>query len=196
MEKNEQKLNSNLLRNILSYLPLNMIATKYITLNKKLNKLMKISSLEVNKETNYELLGTSNMNKVYCEYDLDEIKKENNKQNVELVNMHFTIQSKDQGWASVNESSSWVELYIREKNDNKILKCIKIAENFREKDYKKTEVNLKEQMKKIEYNKLLKEFNGKNLIIQIVARSMYPGWECYIGKCIAKFQFFSIDLGN
>lgn len=192
-----QKINSNLIRNIISYLPLNLIATKCLTLNKKLYKLMKVSSLEVKKETKYELKGEQNMNKVYCEYDLDQIKAENNnKENLHFVNLHLIIQSKDQGWASVNQSSSWVELNIIDKNDKTILLCMTIVQNFKEKSYKKSEFNLKKRMHKVHYDQLLNQLNGKNLIIQVVARAMYPGWECHVKECSAKLQFFKIDLGD
>lgn len=201
-EKNEinkplsNKLPYFILLNIFSYIDLNTnIKKEYFFLDKKLFKLFKFKKIEVEINNNHEIGGTYDMNVIYCEYDLDYIANENKTGKTGILNIELEIESHDQGWASVTCSSSWVEMnIIDKKNPDNILQNFRLFENFRISDYKNYKINLKNLLNSAKFNEILKVIRNEDCKIQIVARSMYPGWECYVKKCNAKFIFLKLDI--
>jgi len=196
MNKNPNQLNIFLIKNILTYLEPIKVINSCLFLNKAINKLFHFKIFEKEIKTEYLLRGKENMNEIYVEYDIDNILEKTKITNEMISNIEFELESKDQGWAWFNDSNSWIELKIIEKTNDKlkekILGVYELVRNFKETDYKKTKISL------INFSP-----NGKliiNLIrmnkckIQIVARSKYPGWLCYIRLVKTKFSFFDIDL--
>ena len=85
---------------------------------------------------------------------------------------------------------------IIDKNKDKTLKTIRIINNnYKERNYKTTKLTLKDTRIMSKFN-VIREIRDKNCKIQIVARSAYPGWQCFVREVTAKIQFFSIDLGK
>lgn len=189
------KLNNFLVRNIISYVEPKVIVNKLMFLNKALYKLLDLKCKQATIEFNYLLSGRQDMNDLYCSFDLNDMTKDSDVTNRNLLSIEFLIESKDQGWASVNCSSSWVELKLFKKgNDNHPLAHTNLVFNFKEQNYKSTIIKFNaadENMKKI----IDKIKETDDCVMKIFARSMYPGWVCYIRKVKAKFSFFDINLG-
>lgn len=193
-EYNNRHLSIYLIKNIFSYIDKKTLFQKnYITLNKQLFGLFNLKAIQIKKESNHSIGGSQDMNTVYSEYDLDQICSENKVGKNTLKNIFFEIESKDQGWASVRESSSFVILRIVDKENKKtVLKQKIIVKNFKEQNFKNTKIDLKQLLRE-EFNDYLNDLSNKNTLLQIVGKSEFPGWLCYIRKCNAKFNLLSID---
>lgn len=191
---NNRHISIYLIKNIFSYIDKKTLFKKdYLHLNKQLFSLFNLKAIQIKIDHNHEIGGSQWMDTVYCEFDLEQICKEKNVLKNTLKNAFFEIESKDQGWASVNESSSFVILRIVDKNvKSKVYKNRIIVKNFREQNYKKTKIDLKEILKD-EFNDYMNDLKNKDSLLQIVGKADYPGWLCYIRKCNAEFNLLSID---
>ncbi len=202
---NNRKISTFLIKNILSYIDQKTILNKrYNGLNKKISNLFNLRGKKIEITHNHEIGGEQNMNKLYCEIDLEKI---NNSEKIliegkfekkHLRNIIFEIESKDQGWASVNCSSSYVDLRmctrpnIQNNNNSEIIKNTNLVKNFKQNSYKNTIINLNLNLKN-EKKEYLDLFINKNCLMQIVGRSLYPGWLCFIRKCKITLIFIAIE---
>ncbi len=183
-----------LIKNIFSYIDKKtLFEKKYMQLNKQLYSLFNLKAIQIKIENNHIIGGEQDMDTVYSEYNTEQICKENNIGKNTLKNIFFEIESKDQGWASVNESSSFVILRIVDKEDkSKFYKNQIVIKNFKEQNYKNTKIDLQKLLKN-EFKDYIDCLINKDCLLQIVGKSLYPGWLCYIRKCNAKFNLLSID---
>lgn len=117
-------------------------------------------------ERNEMLHGKENMNVKYIQTDL----KENI---VEVKEIEVVGLTKDQGWASVSGSSSWIELAVVNEEGHEITERKKIFENFKLKEFKRWETKINDQ-------EILKALTKKGAQIAVYARSQYPGWICEV----------------
>jgi hypothetical protein len=191
---NNRNISIYLIKNIFSFIDKQTIFNKkYLYLNKQLFGLFNLKAIQVKIDNTHEIGGTDWMDTVYCEYDFEQICKEKSIGKNTLKNIFFEIESKDQGWASVNESSSFVILRIVEKANIKIvLKSRILIKNFAEPSFKQTNINLKVLLKD-EFKDYVDLLTNKDSLLQIVGKSEYPGWLCYIRKCNAKLNLLDIN---
>lgn len=194
--KNPKNISIFLIKNIMTYIEPRFIIKNCLFLNKAIHKLFQFRILEKNIKTEYLMKGKQDMNEIYVEYDIGALLKKSNINNELLLNIEFEIESKDQGWACLNNSNSWIELKIIEKNSDKKtgreLGIYDLVKNFKESDYKNTTISLNNFSPN--GNFILDLIKKHSCIIQIIARSMYPGWLCYVRKVNARFTFFEINL--
>lgn len=186
-----------MIKNILSYLEPRNILKNCLFLNKSINKLFQFKILNKIILHDYELKGKQNMDTIYCEYNIETLLADGlTINNPIILDVEFEIESKDQGWATLNISNSWVELRLIEKNkeNNKrsAFAYYDLVRNYKDEDYKLTKISLLDFRQNGRY--ILESLRNKNCIIQIVARSEYPGSLCYIRRVNAKFSFFEINL--
>jgi hypothetical protein len=181
------------------HLPLHIIDTifvyfndteyrKALLINKKLNQLMnnKIVKRITSFSHDKTIGGKQNMNEVYCELSLSEYVLSDADA---LKKVRIKFETKDQGWASVNCSSSWVLLRFIDNNpENQVIEFT-LTQNFKEKDYKKVELVIDSKNKAEMFN----YFKDRDLKMQLVARSMYPGWECYLRDVDIEFLNYKIN---
>jgi hypothetical protein len=185
-----------LIKNIMTYIEPRLIIKNCLFLNKAIHKLFQFKILEKNIKTEYLMKGKQDMNEIYVEYDIEIMLEKSNINNQMLLNIEFEIESKDQGWACLNNSNSWIELKIIEKNSEKKhgkeLGIYDLVKNFKESDYKNTKISLNHFSPN--GNFILDFIKKHKCFIQIIARSMYPGWLCYVRRVNASFTFFEINL--
>ena len=143
--------------------------------NKVFKKLNKFSLKKLFVENKLELQGRDNMNVTYLSLKLP-------KNFFAPLDMKVKVVTKDQGWASANYSSSWIDLQIyKEENPENIIHSQKFVENYREKSYKKKETVFNfEKKNDVNLNEKLQESLTPEGIICIKARSEYSGWECHV----------------
>ena len=120
--KDNKNLSIFLIKNILTYMEPKFIIKNCLFLNKAIHTLFQFKIFEKNIKTEYLLKGRQEMNEIYVEYDIDQILRKTNLTNEMLLNIEFEIESKDQGWACLNNSNSWVELKIIEKVNESAVK--------------------------------------------------------------------------
>jgi hypothetical protein len=179
------------------HLPLHIIDTilvyfndteyrKALLINKKLNQLMnnkivkRIASFSHDKTIGDKL----DMNEVYCELRLSEYVSSDVDA---LKKVRIKFETKDQGWASVNCSSILLR-FIDNNTKNKVIE-ITLAQNFKEKYYKKVQLVI-DSKNKAEMFKYLKD---RDLKMQLVAKSVYPGWQCYLRDVVIEFLNYKIN---
>lgn len=124
--------------------------------------------------SNNALIHGQNLNYVYLSAKLSEMI-----QNYQRI--VISVETRDQGWASVSDSNSFFDLRITDCNNNLLAEKNRIIENYRESDYKMKTFILNRN------DSTLGQFLNSNNNIILVARSQYPGWENYIKS--AKFIF-------
>lgn len=192
-EYNCIRLNNNLLHNILTYIEPTTLVEDYLMLNKSLFNKFNLKPFKSEKVFQHLIGGRQNMNDLYCKFDLSQITENSKASHKTILNIEFEIESKDQGWASVNMSSSWVELRIvcRDDENNTILTC-DLVRNLVDRDFKNTKIDIN-KLGKIG-RKVIEIIKKENPMLLIYARSMYPGWECYVRKVNARFLFYEIML--
>ena len=175
----------NLTKEIILYLN-NSEIFDCMTLNKNINTYLKnrIHYTKPAFKKEIELRGHDNMNETYCEIELSDYVKEEC-----LKKVDFTILTKDQGWASVNESSSWVEIKFINNEDEK---TFVVTRNFKERDYKTIKIEYNYSSNGIE-SEIFELFKDRRNKVKIVARSMYPGWVCHIKKVLFIFTNFELN---
>ena len=181
-------MNLNLIIPILLYLNDKEILMNALVLNKKINKRLETKIIN---DKNYfkcdkNLPGVQDMNHVYCEFEIKDYYVENCVPEIEII-----VESKDQGWASVSGSSSWIELKFENKLNN-TNKKFTIGKNFKERDFKQHILKLDSNNKGM-FSEILEQFNDVNNTVQVVARSMYSGWVCHVRKAEFFFKYFYID---
>jgi len=181
-------LNTNLIIPIILYMNNVEILMDALVLIKTINS--RLTSRIIKEKKNFFcdklLSGRQDMNEVYCEFDMKDYHIANS-----FPKVNITVETKDQGWASVSASSSWVELRFKNKITNKE-KSFDIGRNFKEKNFKSLKYNLNNKCEGI-LHEIFEQFLDPNNIVQVVARSMYPGWVCYIRRAEFIFKYFKID---
>lgn len=92
------------------------------------------------------------------------------------------VSTRDQGWASVQDSSSFFDLRVVDKNGKLLAEKGRVITNFKNAEYttKTFTLNRNDQQ--------LGEFlHGENTL-QLVVRSEYPGWMNYVKFGEFKFE--------
>ena len=191
---NNRKISIYLIKNIFSFIDKQTLFNKkYLYLNKQLYDLFNLKAIQVKIDNTHEIGGTEWMDTVYCEYDFEQICKEKSIGKNTLKNIFFEIESKDQGQATAYESSSYVILRIVEKaNVKNVLKGTILVKNFKDQSYKQTKIDLKVLLKD-EFKDYFDLLTNKDTLLQIVGKSEYPGWLCFIRKCNAKLNLLDIN---
>ena len=181
-----KKLKTNMLNYLLDFFEYK--ERKHIrNVNKKFRELipMKFSKLFVeNKEM---LNGKEDMTEIYLTMPIPA-------NFLFPIKLKVYVETKDQGWASIGcPSSSWVSLHFyeskEEKDTFKFINKLHITDNFKEKEFKKVEVEY-DFMNENENNSLIKKGTIPNGKICIVAYSRYGGWLCYIKQASLELEYF------
>jgi hypothetical protein len=122
-----------------------------------------------------EYLGGENINEVYLSVNFNEMIQNFDKIEIKVL-------TKDQGWASVDDSSSWFDLRITNPNGEVLAKKDRIIENFKVENYEKKKFKVKRN------DKNLGEFMKDGNRLELVARSQYQGWEIHVEKATIHFD--------
>ncbi len=115
------------------------------------------------------------MNYVYLQAKFSEMKNDYSKITV-------TIETRDQGWASVENSNSYFDLRIVNENGNLLGEISRIIENYKQEEFVRRTYVLKRNGCQHETHMC-----GNN-VLQLVMRSQYPGWENYARFGEIKFE--------
>jgi hypothetical protein len=184
MEKNEDyHLNKFLITNVLTYLEIKDLL-RILPLNKDLHGMISFNKKIADITKEEELLGRQDMNDLYISSNISDHLHKNEK----LLFVHMEIESKDQGWASVNYSSSWVDLIIKDQEDQQ-KDYFNLLQNFKVKDYKKYEIIFNKSKNTDIFNSL----GNTNNKFEIRAISMYPGWTCSIKSAKIKLGILGLN---
>ena len=169
-----KKLSNNVMSYLNDFLDIkDRYKIKYV--NKVFKNLNKFSVKRLFIENKVKLNGTQNMNVTFLCLTLP-------KNFFAALDLKVKVVSKDQGWASADYSSSWVDLqiYKEEKLENLIYRQV-FVENFKEEQFKKTEKVFNfEKKNDVNENELLQNSLSSEGTICIKARSEYPGWVCHV----------------
>jgi hypothetical protein len=125
-------------------------------------------------EENYHLSGHENMNKLYMKSKLPNIQRK-------IIKLKINGATKDQGWASADGSSSWVEIAVVDEHDHELSGRKKIVENYKFTEFRDFKV-------KVDDPEILRLLEGEGNQLAVYARSMYPGWICEISKMRLHFH--------
>ena len=180
------KLNKNLILECIEFnSPFERLSIRLI--NRKFKSLIN-TYLKIHFEENkLPLEGYDNMNVSYLKLVLP--------QNFLFpLEMNIIAKTKDQGWATVNKSSSWVELKffkdILMKNE---IHKLKLVENYKEKDYKTVQKVYDFKNKNLDENKKLLESFVPGGLISLTARSEFPGWKCFMREASIELKYMVLD---
>jgi hypothetical protein len=123
------------------------------------------------------LHGHDNMNQIYFSH---EVKAYDRGRKVKSV--VFEGSSKDQGWASVSDSSSWLEAGVI-INESEVCSRVPLFKNYCLENFKEWET-------KIESEDFMAALSQKGARLVVWARSEYPGWICSVEYCKAKLNYY------
>jgi len=187
------KLKHNVLKYLFEFID---VETRYKIkfINRKFKKANPITIKEnkVKVESIIQLRARANMNDTYLTLSLP-----NNF--LRPLQLNVMVETKDQGWASVPDSNSWVELVIEKKDcgDGDCLDAHKviITKNFKEYYYKKVELKYNFSERSI-LNDKIRESTLPNGSIKIVALSKYLGWLCYMRAAYIELRYLIIIQDN
>lgn len=178
-----------LVKNILVYLDNKKLISECIYLNKYINGLFNITLTYKQFENDKLVHAGQNKSLVHSEFDcIDYIDK-----GEILTQVKITLESKDQGWASAPESSSWVELKFLNKGTGEVNAVIPIAKNYREKCYKTYNIVFTLNQSDEYQTNVMNNFSNLNNKVEVLARCMFPGWECYLKNVKIDFKCLNID---
>jgi len=93
-----------------------------------------------------------------------------------------SVETHDQGWASVPGSESYFDLKIVDKNGTLLAEKSRIIENYSEKQFSKKTYTLNRN------DQQLGSFMVGENMLQLIARSQYPGWQNHVKSGEIKFE--------
>lgn len=94
----------------------------------------------------------------------------------------ITVQTRDQGWATVPGSNSFFDLRIVDKNGNLLAEKKRIIENYQEPQFTNKIFTL------LKNDEVLGSFMVGENSLQLVVRSQYPGWQNFVNYGEIKFE--------
>ena len=125
-------------------------------------------------EKKEKLHGRENMNELYLKTQiLDKI--------LEVEEIEIEGKTKDQGFASVPGSNSWIEAVVVKENGEELVERKTVFENYKFSEWK-------EWKEKIHDHNFLQALKHHGAQIQIYARSKYPGWICEVKEIEVKIK--------
>lgn len=126
----------------------------------------KVYTEKSNKFTSEEYVQGENLNHVYLEVNLNNVPQ--------FHNLHLKVMTRDQGWASVEGSSSYFDVKVLNKNRQVLATKSRIIENYQQGEFveKNHTININDHV-------LGPYLKGDN-ILQLVVRSEYGGWQNYV----------------
>jgi hypothetical protein len=187
-----QQLVKFLIREIIYYLDTITIMTRCLAINKNILNMMNITMEERSFSNNKSLSAYNNAYIVHSSFDISDFLLPGEV----LFDVEFKIESKDQGWASVNESSSWVEMKISgfsQKKDIYIDMVVPLAKNFKEKKFKTINVIYSGHKNSNCDKNIFEKLKNRNNKVEIIARCMYGGWECHINSFKVIFRVLKVN---
>lgn len=133
-----------------------------------------VSAQKSNKFTSQEYVQGQNLNHVYLEVNLNNVPQ--------FQNIYVKVMTRDQGWASVEGSSSYFDVKVLNKNRQVLATKSRIIENYKQNQFaeKNHTININDQV-------LGPYLKGDN-ILQLVVRSEYGGWENYVKYGEMRFE--------
>lgn len=189
-------INKYLIRNIISYIEPRVILSDLLLLNKSLCKLFNLKAFEKNFFFSHEIDGAQKFDDFYCEININEILSESNIPCKNLLNVELEIESMEEGWSTISCSDSWVEIKASDQhNATEVRGAFNLKKNNFAKGYSTTKISLRKSSEKENGSKILEQLRHDNGIFKIYARSMYPGWICFVRNIKIRFLYFDIDLG-
>lgn len=136
---------------------------------------IEVNSHRVKVVKNKEYLGGQDMNKVYLSATFNSMIEDFKKI---VIKCH----TKDQGWASVNDSASWFDLRIVNPDGVILAQKDRIITNLKVKEYEKKKFVVERNDDELGFH-----MSGGNRL-ELVARSQYPGWEIHVKQASIKFH--------
>ena len=125
-------------------------------------------------ERKEKLHGRENMNELYIKTEiLDKI--------LEIEEIEIEGKTKDQGWSSVSDSTSWIEAVVVKENNHELVPRKTIYKNFKEQDYKHWKTTIND-------SSFLDALKHHGAQIAVYARSMYSGWICEVKEMEVKIK--------
>ena len=212
-ESSHPVIKKHLIKNILfDYYSLSEIfARNSIGVSKYLSSMIKFEV--VLRQYNYknEIIATNYKNTQSFSFEIKDIIGIEENPSLQIKAILIEFESKDQGWASVNSSSSWISLDFKKEalrmNDDEEEEryfednpyySTNIVHNFKVRDYKKRSILLKEN--ELSTDKASKSRNifdammDRSTLVSVSANALYPGWECYLKNFSVKYYFVEIKL--